>query len=136
MPLISHLQFGDNELSIYNRDYMVKDVKCHFKKDYDEFHPTSEALCDYIEVTVFTPGKKDLSLQEWFVDNSCETGRIIVGQSDPNNDAIPVWKQILFQDAQCFSLTENYLIDDKRRTLTLKFVALEVKLEDTEFQLK
>lgn len=136
MPLISHLQFGDNELSIYNRDYMVKDVKCYFNRSHDKLHPTKEACCDYIEVTVFAPGKMDMNLQEWFINNSTESGRIIVGQNDPANDNTPKWKQILFNEAQCFSLTENYQIDNKRRILTLKFVAIEVKIEDIKFQLK
>lgn len=136
MPFISHLQFGDNELSLYNRDYKVKDVKCYFKRNHDALHPTGEAVCDYIEVTAFSPGKMDLGLQEWFINNSTESGRIIVGQNDPFNDSIPQWKQIIFNEAQCFSLTENYKIDEKKRTLTLKIIAREVKIEDVDFLLK
>ncbi|MCH5242087.1 MAG: hypothetical protein J1F67_06655 [Muribaculaceae bacterium] len=135
MPLIAHLQFGDNDLKVYNRDYMVKDVIIRFKKDYDEFRPVSDPRCESIELTVYSPGKTDTNLQQWYINDMVENGRIIMGEADPANGAVTDWKQIFFSNAHCFSLGEHYSIDSMRRALTLKFTAEEIEIQEIEFKL-
>ena len=134
MSLSAHLQFGDNQISRYSKQYQLKEVKCHFQKSHDNVRPTSDAFCERIDVSVFIPGKEDLSLYEWFSSGSLQTGRILVEQTNPIHDNETQWHEILFEDAVCFSMKEEYKLDERRRILHLSFMAAHIEADGVVFK--
>jgi hypothetical protein len=87
-----------------------------------------------IELTVIAPGKQDMELYEWFIKQSTLSGRILI-QLPPQpmqNDAET--KEILFEEATCFSLEEGYHIgENQRRVLRLSLVADEININGVMF---
>ena len=64
MALTATLQFGDNSIRRYSREYMVTDFKCHVARRHNNARPDSAPRCDRMELTVVAPGKEDLNLYE------------------------------------------------------------------------
>ena len=57
VSLSAYIQFGNNEIGKYSKEYMLKDVKCHFIREHDAIRPVADAYCESIEISVFVPGK-------------------------------------------------------------------------------
>lgn len=133
MSLTAYLQFGNNEIGKYSKEYMLKDVKCHFIRNHDAVRPTEDAFCESIELSIFVPGKEDLMLIEWFANAELQSGRILVEESDPRREEEHKWHQILFEDALCFSLREDFRQDDKRRVLYLSIMAHRIQADGVNF---
>ena len=78
--------------------------------------------------------KSDLFLFEWFLRSNAITGRIIISLTGDVNDSTSENQEIYFEDATCFSLTENYDIDSsRRRSLKLALVSDKISIEDLTF---
>ena len=77
MAFLSHLQFGDNSTGIYSRVYTLVDCHLHFMRHYNHFRPDTDARCEKVEVVVEAPGKDDLTLVGWYVNNEVYDGRIL-----------------------------------------------------------
>ena len=132
MPVIAKLQFGDNTVRRYSREYLLADFKCHLTRSHNEARPDGSARCDRMDLTVVAPGMMDLNLYEWYVDQSVLSGRILVALPSPNQDE--EWKEILFEDGVCFSISEEYHIDVRlRRMLTLGIAAENVVVDEIIF---
>ena len=87
-----------------------------------------------MELTVVVPGREDLNLYEWYVDQSVLSGRILVALPAPAPNQEAEWKEILFEDGVCFSFSEEYHIDVRhRRMLTLSIVAEDVIVDEINF---
>ena len=85
-----------------------------------------------MELTVVAPGMMDLNLYEWYVDQSVLSGRILVALPLPQQEE--EWKEILFEDGVCFSISEEYHIDVRlRRMLTLGIAAENVVVDEIIF---
>ena len=135
MSLTAKLQFGDNETGLYDKEYKVTDFKCHFLRRNNEARPDSSAQCDRVEFTVVAPGQNDLTLYEWYVNRSAMSGRILIELSSPARNEDSEWKEILFEDGVCFSMSEEYHIDrNVRRTLKLQIAASEITVDDIVFK--
>ena len=131
MSLTAILQFGDNQSRRYSREYLVTDFKCHVSRHHNESRPDGNPSCDGIELTVVVPGKEDLNLQEWYVDRSVISGRILVelpaaGQNQPSET-----KEVLFENAVCYALAEEYDINENRRRSLHLSLAVESLTADT-----
>lgn len=134
MALIAYLQFGDNDAKLYSRTYNVCDVKCHIGRHHTQYQPDGRALCHSIDVTVVAPGREDLTLIDWYVRRSAMTGRIAIAMTEDASFDSPGDKEILFDNAVCFGLAEDYHIDnDRRRLLTLSFQPEELTLDNVVF---
>lgn len=134
MPLSTCLQFGDNQIGIYTREYLVTECRYHIFRRYNYYLPDTDARCDKVELVIVAPGKEDLNLYEWFIDQTVLSGRILFDLSNLSPDGSACYKELKFEDAQCFSLSEEYHIDNaSRRLLKLEFAAGEVEVDNVVF---
>ena len=117
MALTAVLEFGDNSIKRYSKQYLVSDCRLLFARPFNGFSPEGAARCERVEVTVIAPGKDDLGLMEWFSTQSVQSGRIVfclTNEATINDDDAQI---IYFEDAKCFSLSEFYDINVSRRRL-------------------
>lgn len=117
MALTSTLEFGDNSIRHYHKQYLIADCRLLFARPYNGFMPEGAARCERVEVTVVAPGKDDLGLMEWFDSQSVQNGRIVIRQTSESGDNESDVQTIYFEEAKCFSLSEMYDIDVSRRRL-------------------
>lgn len=135
MALIASLQFGDNDSRLYSNTYTVCDVKCHIRRPYNRFHPDGIPRCESVQVTVVAPGMEDLTLLDWYVRQSPMAGRLVIAMSNEAKMEVSADKEILFENAVCFRLAEDYHIDDnRRRLLTLTFTADVLTVDKVSFK--
>ena len=135
MALTAVLEFGDNSIKRYSKQYLVSDCRLLFARPFNGFSPEGAARCERLEVVVIAPGKNDLSLFEWFYSQGVQNGRIVISlaveKKFDDNDT----QTIFFEDAKCFSLSEIYDIDSsRRRLLKLAIVAEKMTIDDTTFK--
>ena len=125
MALTAVLEFGDNSIKRYSKQYMVSDCRLLFARPFNGFSPEGAARCERVEVTVIAPGKDDLGLIEWFSSQGVQNGRIVISlTNDPNGNDSDT--QILyFEEAKCFSLSEFYDINVSRRRLMKLAISAE-----------
>ena len=76
----------------------------------------------------------DLSLYDWYISGQPLSGRVLFdlseGQASSSQDNV----NMVFEDAYCFAIEEEYNIDEaKRRTVKLSLVANEVTFEGATF---
>ena len=134
MALMARLQFGDNMTGHYSNEYLVMDCHLHFSRHHNHFRPDTDARCEQLELVVVAPGKEDLNLYEWYIQNSTMSGRIVFDLQTVAHDN-NLEKVILFEDAYCFAIEEEYHIDtQKRRCLSLSLMADHVEINDTAFE--
>ena len=97
--------------------------------------PEGSAQCERLEVSVICPGRDDLDLYEWFDTQNAQEGRIVISAttiktSDGNAEHV-----ICFEDAHCFSLTEDYDAGTtRRRILKLAIEAEKISVDDVEIK--
>lgn len=130
MAFSSKLQFGDkNSDHVYN----VADCHLHFMRHYNHFRPDTDARCEKVEVVVEAPGKNDLRLQEWFINNEPQNGRVIFDIPSKTAETSSE-KTVEFEGAYCYSLEEVYHINiQRRRFFRLAIVADKITVNQTEF---
>lgn len=134
MSLIARLQFGDNSFRRYSREYMLTDFKCHVVRSHNNARPDGNSRCDYLEFTVVAPGKEDLNLFEWYVGRSAMSGRILIELSTPAQNQASEWKEVLFEDGRCYSIAEEYSINEnRRRRLRLKVSVEQLTVDSISF---
>ena len=132
MALMARLQF-DYVDGKYSKEYLVMDCHLHFSRHHDHFRPDTDARCETVELVVVAPGREDLNLYEWYIQNSTMSGRIVLDLQSSNGDSVE--KVILFEDAYCYAIEEEYHIDAlKRRCLRLSLMAEKLIINDTTFQ--
>ena len=131
---MARLQFGDNTTGLYAKEFLVMDCHLHFTRHHNHFQPDTDARCETVEVVVVAPGREDLTLYEWYIENDVQSGRLVFDlQSLTGNDERV--KFLEFEDAYCYSIAEEYRIDaQKRRCIKLSFVAESIVVNDTEFR--
>lgn len=134
MALTAKLQFGNNDIGRYDREYMVVDVRCHFARKHNQVAPTTQPKCESIELIVIAPDKTDLRLYEWYMDMESQSGRLLFDNTSVLSNSDGDDKVILFNDAQCFAITEFYDATDKRcRLLKLELDASELIVDNISF---
>lgn len=134
MALTAVLEFGDNSIKRYSKQYLVADCQLVFDRPHNAYSPGGAARCERIELEVIAPGKEDLGLFDWYASQSVQNGRLII--SLMGNSLNTADSQILyFEEAKCFSLSEYYDINSsRRRTLKLSICAEEINVEDVQFK--
>ena len=131
--MLASLQFGDNGVNLYSKEYLVAECNCHFTRCHNQFRPDGNARCDKLTVKLVAPGKEDLTIFEWYASNSVQSGRIVFTLPFMDNSTDNI-KEICFDDAHCLSIAENYDIGaSSRRTLTLEIVPGRIVIDSVEF---
>lgn len=133
MAFSAVLEIGDNDTKRYNKQYLLTDFRLVFSRAYN-IVPEGATSCERLELTMVSADKSDLFLFEWFLRSNAITGRIIISLIGDVNDSTSENQEIYFEDATCFSLTENYDIDSsRRRSLKLALVSDKISIEDLTF---
>jgi hypothetical protein len=117
MALTAVLEFGDNSIKRYSKQYMVSDCRLLFARPFNGFSPEGAARCERVEVTVVAPGKDDLGLIEWFSTQGVQNGRLVISLTNELKDNESDSQILYFEEAKCFSLSEYYDINVSRRRL-------------------
>lgn len=117
MALTAVLEFGDNSIKRYSKQYMVSDCRLLFARPFNGFSPEGAARCERVEVTVVAPGKDDLGLIEWFSTQGVQNGRLVISLTNDLKDNESDSQILYFEEAKCFSLSEYYDINVSRRRL-------------------
>lgn len=136
MAILSHLQFGDNSAKTFKatNDYNVVDCHLHFTRHYNHFRPDTDARCEKVEVVVEAPGKNDLTLQKWYINNEVQNGRIVFDLPSKTSDSF-MEKLIEFEGAHCYSFEEEYRINTRRRRyFRMSIIAEEITINQIAFK--
>lgn len=134
MALTAVLEFGDNDIRRYSKQFMVADCRFVFDRSYNDFCPEGDTRCDRMELFVVAPGKEDLTLFEWFANQSVLDGRVIISLGATNDNSLDS-QEIVFEEAVCFALSEMYDIESSmRRLLKLSILANKICIDDVCFE--
>ena len=133
MALLATLQFGDNDNRRYSKEYLVSKVRCHIQRQHNRYHADSTPRCERLEVTVVAPGKEDLTLVDWYISQTPISGRVAIALSNEAKFNVSDTKEILFEDAICFRLAEDYDINAGRRMMTLSLETGSLTIDDVSF---
>lgn len=134
MALTAVLEFGDNSIKRYSKQYLVADCRLDFVRSYNQSCPEGSARCEKVEVSVIAPGKDDFSLFKWYAERSMYSGRLIINLLSDGAMEGKDAHILYFEDAQCFSLSETYDIDkSRRRLITLGITADVMEIDGTSY---
>lgn len=134
MALTAVLEFGDNNIRRYSKQFMVADCRFVFDRSYNDFCPEGDTRCDRMELFVVAPGKEDLTLFEWFANQSVLDGRVTISLGATNDSSLDS-QEIIFEEAVCFALSEMYDINSSmRRLLKLSILANKICIDDVCFE--
>ena len=134
MALTAVLEFGDNDIRRYSKQFMVADCRFVFDRSYNDFCPEGDTRCDRMELFVVAPGKEDLTLFEWFANQSVLDGRVVISLGATNDNSLDS-QEIVFEEAVCFALSEMYDIESSmRRLLKLSILANKICIDDVCFE--
>lgn len=134
MTFTARLQFGNNDLQLYNSEFLLVNCHVHTSRQHNAFFPTTSPRVEWIEVSIVADHGGNLRLQEWYVSQNVETGRILFEMTDVAT-LEDVTRQILFEDAVCYSMEEKYDINEiRRRQITLRIVAQNITIDDVTFK--
>ena len=134
MALTAVLEFGDNDIRRYSKQFMVADCRFVFDRSYNDFCPEGDTRCERMELFVVAPGKDDLTLFEWFADQSVLDGRVTISLGATSDNSLDS-QEIVFEEAVCFALSEMYDIESSmRRLLKLSILASKICIDDVCFE--
>lgn len=134
MALTAVLEFGDNSIRRYSKQFLVADCRFVFDRPYNDFCPEGHTRCERMELFVVAPGKEDLTLFEWFANQSVLDGRVVISLGAANDSSLDS-QEIVFEEAVCFALSEMYDIESsKRRLLKLSILANKICIDDVCFE--
>ena len=134
MALTAVLEFGDNSIKRYSKQFLVADCRFVFDRPYNDFCPEGHTRCERMELFVVAPGKEDLTLFEWFANQSVLDGRVVISLGAANDSSLDS-QEIVFEEAVCFALSEMYDIESsKRRLLKLSILANKICIDDVCFE--
>ena len=134
MALTAVLEFGDNNIRRYAKQFMVADCRFVFDRSYNDFCPEGDTRCERMELFVVAPGKEDLTLFEWFANQSVLDGRVVISLGAANDSSLDS-QEIVFEEAVCFALSEMYDIESSmRRLLKLSILANKICIDDVCFE--
>ena len=131
MALIAVLEFGNNNIGRYHKQYHVSDCHIVHSRRYNLYCPEGSANCERLEVSVVCPGRDDLDLYEWFGTKNTQEGRIVISTTTAKNPDGNAEHIVYFEGAHCFSLTEDYDAGTtRRRILKLAIEAEKISVDD------
>lgn len=127
MALFATFQLGDNVSRFYTKSYQLVDCSLHFNRKHNHAQPETNACCQSINLTLIAPDKSDLSLFEWYINQEEHDGRIIFSSAASDISDICDTREILFEDALCYRIKEDFSIQSpNRRSIKLYLAAGDV----------
>lgn len=135
MSLLANLYLGDNRSGNYTKEYLV--TSCHVKlaRRHNDYAPDADPRCDLIHVTIVAPDKDNLELQEWYIERSALSGKIVIDLSNQAAKYDQTERTIQFENAQCVAIAEHYEIDAPYRHLfEFEFMAEALEIDENTFQ--
>jgi hypothetical protein len=135
MEVQAKLQIGNNDAKLYQKNYNVVTLFCRFARHASVNRPDTDARCECIDITLLAPTMEDNSLYDWYVNGESLSGRVSFdltnGLGNSNSDD----GDLVFEDAYCFAIEENYDIDKPtRRTIKLSLIAEKMTFEGATFE--
>lgn len=134
MALLTKLQFGDNAIRKYSKEYTLEKIEIHFIRETDTFGPCGDTLCNSLSISVVGEAGEDNFLYQWYISGENYSGRILLESIDIEDKNGSVIKEILFDDAQCYELNEEFKLDEERRTVSLALTTSKLSISDLEFK--
>ncbi len=135
MEVQAKLEIGSNDTKMYSKNYNVVNLFCHYTRQTSNSRPDTDACCERIDITLIAPGMNDVSLYNWYASGESHCGRVSFDLSDTKTNNNSSASELLFEDAYCYAIEEEYLIDmQRRRTVKLSLVADKVTFEGATFQ--
>lgn len=135
MALTAVLEFGDNYIRRYSKQYLVSDCHFVFNRQFNSYRPEGGPRCERIEIVVVAPGRDDLSLFQWFSSQEVRAGRIVIMLSGDGRTTEGETQMLYFEEAKCFSLSEMYDINSsRRRLLKLALIADSITIDEVSFR--
>lgn len=135
MSLLKKLQIGDNALGRYSKEYLLVDYKCHTFRSHNEFRPSSTMSCERIDLTIIAPGVDDMSIYDWFINQTTIDGRLLIELPAMLHQGSTEYKEIQLEEASCFSMEEHYEIGkNQRRVLKLGIIAGTVTIDGIKYE--
>ena len=120
----------------YSNAYLLSDIKCRIARPHNQWRPDGAPHCDYLELSLPAPpidkdkGVRDLALYEWYANRSSINGAIVIEVPSVDKNASSITKSVSFKKGICYSIGEEYHIDQNElRTLKLKVFAEELTLD-------
>jgi hypothetical protein len=132
---LAYLMFGDVSTMQYSQAYLVPDFKCNISRRHNDSRPDGTPRCESVDITVIAQGNEDLNLYQWYTEGTYMTGWLVVvlppiGPSQPAEQ-----KLIVFENALCYAISEEYHINQRfRRILRLSIVAEEITIDSVLFK--
>ena len=142
MSLLANLYLGDNRSGNYTKEYLV--TACHVKlaRRHNDYAPDADPRCDLIHVTIVAPDKDNLELQEWYIERSALSGKIVIANREfpaPTAGVLAMLEQIQSpfiaegngKVEQLDILRALYLLSEREKALLpiLRIRHLETQLE-------
>lgn len=128
MALTAKLKIGNE-----TKDYLVIDYRWKVACSHNEARPDGMPRCENMEITVVSPGKEDLRLINWYVSQSPLDGNIQIEMEAAQNGKSQ-FKNVIFKNALCFAIAEEYHIDKSaRRSLRLSLAAESLTVDNIVF---
>lgn len=136
MAIRAVIQFGDNNIKRYSKEYLLVDFNLHLNRPCNRYRPEGFARVEQMELVLVPPGRVDLSVYRWFSDEEAMSGRIVLEVPLASLTAQEAESQyIYFEEAKCLSVSEEYHIGGNvRRMLRLLVVAETTVIDGITFQ--
>ena len=133
MALVAKLFFGSNDDGQYgDSSYLLTDFNCHIYRSHNDARPDGSPKCSSMTLTIVASEQGGLVFYDWYINGSSMSGKIEISES---NDSGETSKSITFDSALCYSISEDYHIDeDKPRLLRLGIMAEKLSLNGVDFQ--
>ena len=128
MALIGRLRFGDNGSGLYYREYQVRSLNLKFERGSGIIGQDRVCKCENITVVTESPDESDMTLYDWFIDETMLSGCIEMEEDGFTED---IYRRIIrFENARCHKISETYDISLKeRRTISIEFVPAQSEIE-------
>lgn len=135
MSLFANLYLGDNASGTYTNTYRVVQCEVKVSRHHNSYTPDDNPRCDQLILSVIAPGKNDLMLFEWYIDQTSLSGKVVVDLTNQSAKYDITTRTFKFEDAKCFSMDETYDISDtNRHQLKLGIMVKKLEIDETEFQ--
>lgn len=112
MSYFIELKLSENTNSVHT--YSVKKLRCVYERPYNSMSPSASPRCTGIEVTVASPEKTDLFLNDWYISNRKVSGTLDVVSVVALNKKDLIRNIATFKSAVCYYYGEIYSSDEDR----------------------
>ncbi len=135
MSLSARLYLGDNVSANYTKEYLVTQCRVKVARHFTAYLPDADPRCEVVVLSVIAPGKDDLTLYEWYIDQTSLSGKIVVDLTNQSAKYDKTERTFKFEDAKCFALAETYdIAQTDRHLLKLGVMMKELEIDEVSFQ--